>query len=184
MVPFFLPIPSRKLEITALYVGQGDGFLIQKGNFVFTIDNGSSSDKHFGKNTLIPYCKAKRIRRIRYALITHSDIDHTSGIQRILEENPASTDTSFYSSEKRLQIENLILPIQAREDRRYDILKRLALRHGAKLLYWKNGDAFLEDLSPNERLQAKHPLHAMSNKAEKTTSLSLHCYYPTSNLPM
>ena len=184
LVPFFLPIPSRKLEITALYVGQGDGFLIQKGNFVFTIDNGSSSDKHFGKNTLIPYCKAKRIRRIRYALITHSDIDHTSGIQRILEENPASTDTSFYSSENRLQIENLILPIQAREDRRYDILKRLALRHGAKLLYWKNGDVYSEDSSPSKILQAMHSLHVMNHKEEEKTSLSLHCYYPVSDLPM
>ena len=101
-----------------------------------------------------------------------------------MEENPTSTDTSFYSSENQLQIENLILPIQAREDRRYDILKRLALRHGAKLLYWKNGDVYSEDSSPSKTLQAMHSLHVMNHKEEEKTSLSLHCYYPTSNLPM
>ena len=169
-IPFFLPRAPKNLEITALYVGQGDGFLIRKGNFVFTIDNGSSSDKHFGKNTLIPFCKAKRIQRISYALITHSDLDHTSGIQSILEENPESSP-DFFHSENKLHIDHLILPVQAREDRRYDILKRLALRHGAKLLYWKNGDEFPEENTPDKAVAGN-------------SSLSIHCYYPLSDLPI
>ena len=138
-IPLFLPSPPKDLEITALYVGQGDGFLIRKGNFVMTIDNGSSSDKHFPENTLLPYCKAKRIHKIRYALITHSDIDHTSGILAILEER----STENYKSNYKLQIENLILPVQAKDDYRYDFLKRLAGRHGARLLYWKNGNSIV-----------------------------------------
>ena len=141
-IPLFLPSPPKDLEITALYVGQGDGFLIRKGNFVMTIDNGSSSDKNFPENTLLPYCKAKRIHKIRYALITHSDIDHTSGIQAILEEE--STE-STHSDIRKLQIENLILPVQAKDDHRYDLLKRLAERHGARLLYWKNGNSIQYD---------------------------------------
>ena len=141
-IPLFLPSPPKDLEITALYVGQGDGFLIRKGNFVMTIDNGSSSDKNFPENTLLPYCKAKRIHKIRYALITHSDIDHTSGIQAILEEE--STE-STHSDIRKLQIENLILPVQAKDDHRYDLLKRLAGRHGARLLYWKNGNSIQYD---------------------------------------
>ena len=138
-IPLFLPSPPKDLEITALYVGQGDGFLIRKGNFVMTIDNGSSSDKNFPENTLLPYCKAKRIHKIRYALITHSDIDHTSGILAILEER----STENYKSNYKLQIENLILPVQAKDDYRYDFLKRLAGRHGARLLYWKNGNSIV-----------------------------------------
>ena len=139
-IPLFLPSPPKDLEITALYVGQGDGFLIRKGNFVMTIDNGSSSDKNFPENTLLPYCKAKRIHKIRYALITHSDIDHTSGIQAILEEGSTESTRSDIS---KLQIENLILPVQAKDDYRYDLLKRLAGRHGARLLYWKNGNSIV-----------------------------------------
>ena len=153
-LPLYLPSPPPKAQITALYVGQGDGFLFRKGDFVFTIDNGSSSDKHFAENTLIPYCKANQIR---YALITHSDIDHTSGIQGILEQSS--------SAEKiPLSIENLILPVQAREDHRYDILKRLAANHGAEILYWKNGDGICS--------------------TKKDFPFSLSCYYPLTEEPM
>ena len=151
-IPLFLPSPPKNPEITALYVGQGDGFLIRKGDFVITIDNGSSSDKNFAENTLIPYCRAKRIKRIQYALITHSDVDHTSGIQAVLEKN-----TKF-----ELQIENLILPVQAKEDYRYDLLKRLAGKHGARVLYWKNGDSI----------------------EHGSTNLTLRCYYPLTDAPM
>lgn len=156
-LPLYLPFPPSKAEITALYVGQGDGFLFRKGDFVFTIDNGSSSDKHFAENTLIPYCKANRIRKIRYALITHSDIDHTSGIQGILEQ-------SGLAEKIPLSIENLILPVQAREDHRYDILKRLAANHGAEILYWKNGDGICS--------------------TKKDFPFSLSCYYPLTEEPM
>ena len=213
-IPLFLPSPPKDLEITALYVGQGDGFLIRKGNFVMTIDNGSSSDKHFPENTLLPYCKAKRIHKIRYALITHSDIDHTSGIQAILEEG----STENYKSNYNLQVENLILPEQAKDDYRYDLLKRLAGRHGARLLYWKNGNSIeydnkthsFSDLLPPSGTAPSTDIVPPSGTpppsdtlppsgtapssdiippsdtapSEKSAFLSLRCYYPLTDAPM
>ena len=196
-IPLFLPSPPKDLEITALYVGQGDGFLIRKGNFVMTIDNGSSSDKNFPENTLLPYCKAKRIHKIQYALITHSDIDHTSGIQAILEEG--STE-NMHSGINKLQIENLILPVQAKDDHRYDLLKRLAGRHGARLLYWKNGNSIEYD-KKNHSFSVMHPSSDMpppsgtapssdilppsdTAPSEKSAFLSLRCYYPLTDAPM
>ena len=196
-IPFLLPSPPKDLEITALYVGQGDGFLIRKGNFVMTIDNGSSSDKNFPENTLLPYCKAKRIHKIRYALITHSDIDHTSGIQAILEEG--STENT-HSGINKLQIENLILPVQAKDDHRYDLLKRLAGRHGARLLYWKNGNSIVygnknhsvsdttppSDTLPPSGTAPSSDMLPPSDTApfEKSAFLSLRCYYPLTDAPM
>ena len=196
-IPFFLPSPPKDLEITAIYVGQGDGFLIRKGNFVMTIDNGSSSDKNFPENTLLPYCKAKRIHRIQYALITHSDIDHTSGIQAILEEGSTENTRSDIN---KLQIENLILPVQAKDDHRYDLLKRLAGRHGARLFYWKNGNSIEYD-KKNHSFSVMRPSSDMlppsgtapssdilppSDTApfEKSAFLSLRCYYPLIDAPM
>lgn len=183
-IPLFLPSPPKDLEITALYVGQGDGFLIQKGNFVMTIDNGSSSDKNFPENTLLPYCKAKRIHKIRYALITHSDIDHTSGILAILEER----STENYKSNYKLQIENLILPVQAKDDYRYDFLKRLAGRHGARLLYWKNGNSIVYG-NKNHSVSGTTPSSDIlppsdTAPSEKSAFLSLRCYYPLTDAPM
>ena len=196
-IPFFLPSPPKDLEITAIYVGQGDGFLIRKGNFVMTIDNGSSSDKNFPENTLLPYCKAKRIHKIQYALITHSDIDHTSGIQAILEEG--STENT-HSGINKLQIENLILPVQAKDDHRYDLLKRLSGRHGARLFYWKNGNSIEYDkknhsfsvmspssdtLPPSGTAPSSDMLPPYDKKpCEKSAFLSLHCYYPLTDAPM
>lgn len=195
-IPLFLPSPPKDLEITALYVGQGDGFLIRKGNFVMTIDNGSSSDKNFPENTLLPYCKMKRIQKIQYALITHSDIDHTSGIQAILEEG----STENYKSNYKLQIENLILPVQAKDDYRYDLLKRLAGRHGARLLYWKNGNSIVygnknhsvsgttppSDTLPPSGTAPSSDILPPSDTApsEKSAFLSLRCYYPLTDAPM
>ena len=196
-IPFFLPSPPKDLEITAIYVGQGDGFLIRKGNFVMTIDNGSSSDKNFPENTLLPFCKAKRIHRIQYALITHSDIDHTSGIQAILEERSTENTRSDIN---KLQIENLILPVQAKDDHRYDLLKRLAGRHGARLFYWKNGNSIEYD-KKNHSFSVMRPSSDMlppsgtapssdilppSDTApfEKSAFLSLRCYYPLIDAPM
>lgn len=207
-IPLFLPSPPKDLEITALYVGQGDGFLIRKGNFVMTIDNGSSSDKNFPENTLLPYCKAKRIHKIRYALITHSDIDHTSGILAILEER----STENYKSNYKLQIENLILPVQAKDDYRYDFLKRLAGRHGARLLYWKNGNSIVygnknhsvsditppsdtlppsgtapppDTLPPSGTAPPSDTLPPSDTApSEKSAFLSLRCYYPLTDAPM
>ena len=196
-IPFFLPSPPKDLEITAIYVGQGDGFLIRKGNFVMTIDNGSSSDKNFPENTLLPYCKAKRIHKIQYALITHSDIDHTSGIQAILEEG--STENT-HSGINKLQIENLILPVQAKDDHRYDLLKRLSGRHGARLFYWKNGNSIeydkknhsfsvmspSSDTLPPSGTAPSSDILPPSDTApfEKSAFLSLRCYYPLTDAPM
>ena len=196
-IPFFLPSPPKDLEITAIYVGQGDGFLIRKGNFVMTIDNGSSSDKNFPENTLLPYCKAKRIHKIQYALITHSDIDHTSGIQAILEEGRTE---NTHSGINKLQIEHLILPVQAKDDHRYDLLKRLSGRHGARLFYWKNGNSIeydkknhsfsvmspSSDTLPPSGTAPSSDILPPSDTApfEKSAFLSLRCYYPLTDAPM
>ena len=127
-LPLYLPKPPKELEIAALDVGQGDGFVLRKGNLVFTIDNGSTSKNLFPEQIFFPYCKAKRIQHIDYALLTHCDRDHISGIQALLEKNPS------------IGLSHLILPASALEDHRYDLLKRLAYNHGADFFYWQKGD--------------------------------------------
>ena len=127
-LPLYLPKPPKELEIAALDVGQGDGFVLRKGNLVFTIDNGSTSKNLFPEQIFFPYCKAKKIQHIDYALLTHCDRDHISGIQALLEKNPS------------IGLSHLILPASALEDHRYDLLKRLAYNHGADFFYWQKGD--------------------------------------------
>ena len=127
-LPLYLPKPPKELEIAALDVGQGDGFVLRKGALVFTIDNGSTSNNLFPEQIFFPYCKAKRIQHIDYALLTHCDRDHISGIQALLEKNSS------------IGLSHLILPASAFQDHRYDLLKRLAYNHGADIFYWQKGD--------------------------------------------
>ena len=171
-LPLYLPKPPKELEIAALDVGQGDGFVLRKGKLVFTIDSGSTSKNLFPEQIFFPYCKAKRIQHIDYALLTHCDRDHISGIQALLEKNPS------------ISLSHLILPASALEDHRYDLLKRLAYNHGADISYWQKGDelVFSEQgicLSAKENALAEN--RAMTKKGcpdAKSHQLHIRCFYP------
>lgn len=171
-LPLYLPKPPKELEIAALDVGQGDGFVLRKGALVFTIDNGSTSKNLFPEQIFFPYCKAKRIQHIDYALLTHCDRDHISGIQALLEKNPS------------ISLSHLILPASALQDHRYDLLKRLAYNHGADVSYWQKGDelVFSEQgicLSAKKTAWVENP--STSKKRGPDTNghqLHIRCFYP------
>ena len=183
-LPLYLPKPPKELEIAALDVGQGDGFVLRKGKLVFTIDNGSTSKNLFPEQIFFPYCKAKRIQHIDYALLTHCDRDHISGIQALLEKNPS------------IGLSHLILPASALEDHRYDLLKRLAYNHGADIFYWQKGDelVFSEQgiclptkfnaMAENSTIAENSTMaenHAMTKKGwpyTKDHQLHIRCFYP------
>lgn len=177
-LPLYLPKPPKELEIAALDVGQGDGFVLRKGNLVFTIDNGSTSKNLFPEQIFFPYCKAKRIQHIDYALLTHCDRDHISGIQALLEKNPS------------ISLSHLILPASSLQDHRYDLLKRLAYNHGADIFYWQKGDelVFSEQgicLPTKDNTMAENSTmaenHAMTKKEwpdAKGHQLYIRCFYP------
>ena len=171
-LPLYLPRPPKELEIAALDVGQGDGFVLRKGNLVFTIDNGSTSKNLFPEQIFFPYCKAKRIQHIDYALLTHCDRDHISGIQALLEKNPS------------ISLSHLILPASALQDHRYDLLKRLAYNHGADVSYWQKGDelVFSEQgicLSAKKTAWEENPSTSKKRGPDtKGHQLHIRCFYP------
>ncbi|WP_455022881.1 ComEC/Rec2 family competence protein [Oribacterium sinus] len=171
-LPLYLPKPPKELEIAALDVGQGDGFVLRKGALVFTIDNGSTSKNLFPEQIFFPYCKAKRIQHIDYALLTHCDRDHISGIQALLEKNPS------------ISLTHLILPASALQDHRYDLLKRLAYNHGADVSYWQKGDelVFSEQgicLSAKKTAWAENPSTSKKRGPDtKGHQLHIRCFYP------
>ena len=171
-LPLYLPKPPKELEIAALDVGQGDGFVLRKGALVFTIDNGSTSKNLFPEQIFFPYCKAKRIQHIDYALLTHCDRDHISGIQALLEKNPS------------ISLSHLILPASALQDHRYDLLKRLAYNHGADVSYWQKGDELVFSkqgicLSAKKTAWAENPSTSKKRGPDtKGHQLHIHCFYP------
>lgn len=149
------PRPQSGLDIAVLDVGQGDGIVLQceggrtetrgilwqgerEGNkegaeevlqqAVILIDGGSSSEKRLGENRLEPYLKSEGISRIDFAVVSHGDADHTSGLLYLLKECP------------EIEIGCLILPEAGREDSGYEKLIYAAKKRGIGVGYMDVGD--------------------------------------------
>lgn len=76
----------RELRITCLDVGQGDGIVLEiPGGGAFLMDFGSSSRKNTGQYQLLPYLKSRGITYLDGILVSHTDTDHISGVQELLE---------------------------------------------------------------------------------------------------
>lgn len=101
VIILLVPVKENNLEVTFLDVGQGDGiFLRLPDNTTILIDGGSSTVKNLGKYRLEPFLKYKGIDKIDYAVVTHGDGDHYSGVLEFLQKD--------YKGDVRIR--NLLLP--------------------------------------------------------------------------
>ena len=133
------------MRMTFLSIGQGDSILIESNDLIMTVDGGSSSNKSNGQYILSPHIKSRAIDHIDYAYITHADADHTNGILYLFE------------NEDDIKVKNLILPITATNDKKFDKLRMAADAANTNVYYMKEEDVktfkdnlSLVVLSPNE----------------------------------
>lgn len=147
------PRPQQGLDIAVLDVGQGDGIVLQceggkrktegitwldtgvenienkeRTQAVVLIDGGSSSDKRLGENRLEPYLKAEGISQIDFALVSHGDEDHISGLFYLLKECP------------EIAVSCLILPEAGIGDTGYEKLIDAAKNRKIPIGYMDAGD--------------------------------------------
>ena len=90
-VPFAILIlvlvwPQKKgFEIDFLDVGQGDGIYLCTGDGVaMFVDGGSTDVKNVGQYRILPFLKAKGVRKISCWFVSHTDADHISGLEEVL----------------------------------------------------------------------------------------------------
>lgn len=87
------------LTVTMLDVGQGDGIYIKSSRgTTYLIDGGSGNVSKVGKNRIQPFLLYHGVDRIDYAIVTHCDQDHISGLVELMEGS-------------RIKIKNLVLPL-------------------------------------------------------------------------
>ena len=97
----------------------------------YLIDGGSTDEQKVGTYRIQPFLLYQGIDTINYAVITHSDTDHISGLLELLEGN-------------KIEIEHLLLPHIKEKDPSYLELEQVAKMHGVTLLYIEAGDVFMD----------------------------------------
>jgi competence protein ComEC len=148
MLVVLLPQPPRGLQVTVIDVGQGDGICLRTRAGTVLVDGGSTSEKTLGEDILEPYLKSQAIRIIDYAIVSHGDLDHISGLQYLLEEG------------QDIRIHHLVLPAAGRGDEVYDRLSQLAMAQGADVIWFATGD---ELAVGNLRLNCIYPGNAVQS---------------------
>ena len=147
---------KNQVSITCLDIGQGDGIVIQlPGGKTVMVDGGSSSKKNVASYQILPYLKNQGISVIDAMLISHTDLDHISGVQEILDLKEKHLTA--------LHIKNLLLPDWKAPETVYHELEEQAARCGISVLRLHQGqslqfgDACLEILSPESGVSGDDP---------------------------
>ncbi len=122
-----LPRPQAGLSVTCLDVGQGDGLVFTCAEGTVLVDGGSSSRSGLGERCLKPYLESRAVETVDYAIVSHGDSDHVSGLLELMEGGG-------------VRIRNLVLPRMARGQEDYAGLVRAAGVCGAQVLYMEAGE--------------------------------------------
>lgn len=162
----FLHFPYHRLQITMLDVGQGDGILIQSSNGTnYFIDGGSTSVNELEQYRMSPCLKSKGISCIDYAIITHMDEDHISGITSLLEKN-ATPGT--------VQIQTLIVPNTSMQDEAFESVVQLAKQQKITVMYFEKGDKLIDG---ELTFTCMHPYQGFITKERNDYSMVLYMEY-------
>lgn len=122
------PLPTSGFSAVFLEVGQGDGVCLRTREAVVLVDGGSSDRKKLGEQVLEPFLKSQGISKVDYAIVSHGDEDHISGLTYLLE------------TEGGIGISHLVLPWLGKEDEACKKLQRLAEAEGTQVHWMKAGD--------------------------------------------
>lgn len=135
---------TKGLEVIFNDVGQGDCIILKNKSFVFMVDGGSTDIADLNRRRLEPLLKARGIIEIDMVVVTHTDMDHISGIMSMLESDKAD----------KIKIKVLALPYTMIKDENYNRLVYAAKESNTELMLIKQGDV----ISNNElRITCLHP---------------------------
>ena len=124
---------TESFSITCLDVGQGDGIVVRtpEGN-CFLVDGGSTNKSGTGQYQILPYLKNQGISRVDGILVSHTDKDHISGVEEILELTAQKLNS--------VEIGCLYLPNWKTPPEEWEKLSQLAKEAGISVKQVKEGD--------------------------------------------
>lgn len=127
-----IPKQGKGLTLTILDVGQGEAILVESASGTsYLIDGGSSDVNHVGRYRIAPFLLYEGTDTIDYAIVTHTDDDHISGLMELIEG-------------EQIAIKQLILPDTTARNEGYIKLEALARDKDIKLVYIVSGDMIID----------------------------------------
>jgi competence protein ComEC len=83
-------LSSSELEVTFLAVGHGDAILLSSGGKHALVDGGGvPGGADPGARVVLPYLRARGVKRLQLATLSHPHPDHALGLATVLERIPA-----------------------------------------------------------------------------------------------
>lgn len=156
------PKHNNGMEITMLSVGQGDAIYMKtESGTTYLIDGGSSDVKNVGANRLQPFLLSKGVDKIDYAIISHSDLDHISGLIELMQGS-------------RITIKKFVLPKITTKDNSYMNLEVIAKNKGIPVWYMKAGDMIKDGAT---RIDCLHPYEGYEAPSTNAYSMVLSVNY-------
>ena len=123
--------PVKGFELDVLDVGQGDGiYLHTKEGTNFFFDGGSTDVSKVGTYRMLPFLKAKGVKKIDYWIVSHTDADHISGLKEILQAE--------------YEIDYIVFSKYVLNDEAYQELLALAKTYGTEILKMDCGDTLTD----------------------------------------
>jgi len=117
ILPILLFSPGSRLNnqdtltITVMDVGQGLAVVISKGKRVLVYDTGAyfSADFNAGRHIVAPYLRQLGVERIDTLWVSHSDNDHSGGMDSLLALFPVG-ELVLEAGHKRRRVESFMPP--------------------------------------------------------------------------
>lgn len=133
-VCIIIPKPDWYMTVDMVYVGQGECILVRDEGTAYLIDGGSSDISNVGCKRIYPMLLYNGVTRLKYAMVSHTDIDHISGIFELID-----------MAGDGLVIDNLVVPdirnnVLLSENENYQKLINCAKAAGINVIYAKKGD--------------------------------------------
>jgi len=107
-LPLFLLQPSHpapgSFSVTAFDVGQGMALLVETRGHRLLYDTGPqyAPGQDAGSRVLLPYLRARGIRRLDSLVVSHSDVDHAGGALTLLDALPVDSVSSSLGAGHRI----------------------------------------------------------------------------------
>ncbi len=94
MLPVLVWLPSRlepgDWDLYALDIGQGSAVVLRTASQTLVYDTGVrySPDADAAQRNLVPFLRAKGIKKVDVLVVSHADLDHVGGVRSVLESLP------------------------------------------------------------------------------------------------